>query len=94
MSSGNNKKVFNLFSYIALILAALLLVVSHLLPLCGITVSGPFFAVLDLVKDILLVIIVGYFAYYFAYSTKGKAWKIIYWVALILYIVGAILGLF
>ena len=94
MSSGNDKKIFNLFSYIALILAALLLIIYILLPLCGVNVSGPFFAVLALIKDILLVVVVGYFAYYFAYSTKGKVWKIVYWVALVLYIAGALLGLF
>lgn len=47
-----------------------------------------------MIKDVLMVIVVGYFAYYFAYSTKGKAWKIIFWIALVLYIAGVILGLF
>ncbi|MBS6464282.1 MAG: hypothetical protein KH436_05055 [Firmicutes bacterium] len=92
--SESKKGVFNLFSYIALILAALLLVVYNLLPLVGVNVGGTFFGVLAMIKDVLMVIVVGYFAYYFAYSTKGKAWKIIFWIALVLYIAGVILGLF
>ena len=38
--SESKKGVFNLFSYIALILAALLLVVYNLLPLVGVIVGG------------------------------------------------------
>ena len=41
--SESKKGVFNLFSYIALILAALLLVVYNLLPLVGVNVGGTFF---------------------------------------------------
>lgn len=79
--------------YIALVLAAVLIFVNNLLPLLGIDVSGTFFDVLALIKDIALLLGIVFGAYAFA-RAHGKVWTIVFFVALALYIVSAVLGLF
>lgn len=82
-----------LCSYIALVLAAILIFIYNLLPLLKIEVSGPFFSALAFIRDVALLIGIGFGAYSF---TRGqKKWvKILFWVALVLYIASVILGLF
>ena len=79
--------------YIALILAAVIIFVNNLLPLCGINVSGPVMKALATVRDIALLIGIVFGAFAFARS-KGKAWRIVFWIALALYVASVILGLF
>ncbi len=80
-------------SFIFLCLAALLIFIDNILPLVGVTVGGTVFNVLRLIKDLALLFGIVFGAYSFA-SAHGKTWKIIFWIALIIYIAGAILGLF
>ena len=79
--------------YVALILAALLIFINNFLPLIGIEVKGPFFAVLGLIKDIALLLGIVFGAFAFARS-QGKTWVIIFWIALVLYVASVIMGLF
>lgn len=80
-------------SYIALVLAAVLIFINNLLPLIGIEIQGLFFNILGLIKDIALLIGIAFGAFAFA-RAHGKAWLIIYWIALALYVASAVMGLF
>ncbi len=80
-------------SYVALVLAAVLIFINNLLPLIGISISGQFFNILGLIKDIALLIGISFGAFAFA-RAHGKTWLIIFWIAFVLYIASAIMGLF
>ena len=79
--------------YVALVLAALLIFINNFLPLLQIDVSGTFFDVLALIKDIALLVGIVFGAYAFA-RDHGKVWTIVFYVALALYVVSVVLGLF
>ena len=83
----------NLKKQVSVILAAVLIFVNNLLPLIKINVSGTFFDVLELIKDIALLLGIVFGAWSFA-RAHGKTWVIIFWVAVVLYIASAIMGLF
>lgn len=88
---SENKNIFNLFSFIVLVIAAVLIFVNKLLPVIGINAGGPLFAILDTIKDVLILIVIGLLAYNFA-KGKKKGWKITYWVSLGLFVAGIVLG--
>lgn len=79
--------------YVTLILAAVLIFVDNLLPLIGISVEGPLFGALRLIKDIALLLGIVFGAFSFA-RAHGKVWVIIFWIAVALYVASAIMGLF
>ncbi len=79
--------------FIALLLAAVLIFINNLLPLCGVELGGPILRALTLVKDLALLIGIIFGAFAFARS-KGKTWIIIFWIAVALYVASVILGLF
>ena len=87
---SENKSIFYFFSFIVLIIAAILIAVNNLLPIIGVNVSGPLFSVLSTIKEIFILIVIGFSAYYFVVGKK-KVWKIIYWIAIALFIVGIVL---
>ncbi len=79
--------------YVALILAAVLIFINNFLTLIEINVSGTFIDILVLIKEVALLLGIVFGAYSFA-RAHGKVWTILFWIALALYIVSAILGLF
>lgn len=79
--------------YIALILAALLILVTNVLPLLGLKIGGPILGAIVLVRDIALLIGIAFGAYSFARSS-GKTATVIYWIAIAVYVASAICGLF
>lgn len=79
--------------FVTLLLAAVLLFIDRLLPLVGVEVSGPLFGALRLVKDIALLLGIIFGAWSFA-RRHGKAWIIIFWIAVAIYVAGAIMNLF
>ena len=79
--------------YVALILAALLILVTNVLPLLGLNIGGPILGAIVLVRDIALLLGIAFGAYSFACSS-GKAAIIIYWIAIAVYVASAICGLF
>ena len=95
MNSDRNAWV-KLFSFIALMLAALLLLVNGVLPKIGIDVEGTLFNVLGLVKDLalLLGVAIGAYSFVVGLSKHKKGWMITYWIAVIIYVLGAVLYLF
>lgn len=88
---GTKKGWMNLFSFIVLIIAALLIIIRRLLPVIGVDVTGSFFTALDTIKDLLLLIVIGVTAYAFVRPLK-KGWKIVYAVAIVVFAIGIILA--
>lgn len=89
---SENRSIFYFFSFIVLVIAAILIFVNKLLPVVGVNASGPLFTILDTIQNIFVLLVIGFFAYYFV-SGKKKAWKIVYWISLALFIVGIVLGI-
>lgn len=87
---SENKNIFNFFSFIVLVIVALLILVNNLLPLIGVEIKGAFFGVLTTIKEVFILIVVGFSAYWFV-ASKKKAWKIIYWIAIALFVTGIVL---
>ena len=82
-----------LCSFIALLLAAVLILINTILRWCGIEIGGPIIGALTLVKDIALLIGIAFAAWSFA-RAGGKTTTIIFWVAIVVYVASAICGLF
>lgn len=79
--------------YVALVLAALLLAITKIFGFFNVNVGGSVMSVLRLIQEITMLVGIAFGAYSFACS-RGRTWVIIYWVALIIYVAAAILGLF
>ena len=80
-------------SYIALILAGILIFISNLLPLIGVKIEGPIKGALSLAKELALLVGIGFGAY--AFTRGKKVWvAVLFWIALALYIASVILGMF
>ena len=86
----NTKNTLNVLSYVALVIIALLLVISRFLPIVGINISGPIVSLLSTVKDVFVLIVIGISAYNFM-AGNVKWVKILFWVAIIVYIVATVL---
>ena len=84
------KSTINFIAFVALFIVAVLILVNNILPLVGITIGGMLFTVLETVKDVLFLVIVGVSAYSFV-ANKTKAWKIIFAVIFVIFVVGIIL---
>lgn len=72
-----------------IVIAAVLFVLSGILGLLKVT--GLIVGIVDLVGKIALVLAVGIPAYDYT-KGKKKAWKIVYWVALAIYVLGVVLA--
>lgn len=90
MSKNSNKNILNLFSFSALIIVAILVVINNLLPIIGVEIKGSLMGVLSTIKDVLILLVVGLSAYAFV-EGKTKAWKITFWVSVAVFAVGIIL---
>lgn len=81
----SNKNIFNTLSYIALVIIAILIVLENFLGLRGTVLN-----VLKTVKNLFILIVVGFSAYNFT-SGKAKWVTIVFWIAVIVFIVATIL---
>lgn len=90
MSKNSNKNILNLFSFSALIIVAILVVINNLLPIIGVEIKGSLMGVLSTIKDVLILLVVGLSAYAFV-EGKTKSWKITFWVSVAVFAVGIIL---
>ena len=88
---NSNKNLLETLSYVALIIIALLVFVHRLLPVVGVSVNGPLFNVLDTIQNFLILLVVGILAHSFAYSSSNKVVRILFWSAIIVFIVGTVL---
>ena len=87
------RDLVKLCCFIALILAAVLILISNVLPLLGVEIGGPVIGALNLIKDIALLLGIVFSAFAFARSA-GKGAVIVFWVAVAIYVASAICGLF
>ena len=92
MKSGESK-FFNLLSFIAIVIIGILALVNNLLPIFGIKIEGMLFAILQTIQHVITLVVIGYFGYNFV-ANKTKTWKIIYWVAIILFVAAIVIGFF
>ncbi len=87
---NTNKNILSILSYIALIIVALLIVVQNFLPIIHIKITGGFVNLLDTIKDVFVLIVIGFAGY--SFTVGRKKWvKILFWVAVAVYIVGSVL---
>ncbi len=78
-------------TYFALVIAAGLFLFNGIVSALELTVLNAVASVLSLIGRVLLAIGIGFPAYDYT-AGKGKAWRIVFWVALVVYIVGCVLG--
>ena len=80
-----NKNFLSGLSYVALIIAGLLMLISGILPHLGLNIDGAIIGVLNLIKNLFILIVIGTVAYDF--TLKKKKWvKVLYWVAVFVFI--------
>ncbi|MBQ8427369.1 MAG: hypothetical protein IJX16_06405 [Clostridia bacterium] len=87
---NSNQNLLRCISYLALMIVALLLAVEYLLPLIGVELGGIFINVLNTVKNIFIIIVVGVNAFNFV-GGKAKWVKWLFWIAIIVIIVATVL---
>ena len=85
-----DKGLINALAYVALVMIACVLLVTRLLPILGVQISGPLFNIIETVKNILVLIVIGFSAYYFA-SNNRKWIRILFWISVIVYAVATVL---
>ena len=88
MKTSNNN-LLNMLSYVAMIIFALLLLISNVLPAIGLNIGGTLINALNTVQNILILIVVGVSAYNFIQG-KAKWINVLYWIALVAFIVGTV----
>ena len=86
----DSKNTLNALSFFALMIIAFLLLIERFLPIIGITIGGSFIGILDTIKDLFVLIVIGISAFNFAKNGKKNV-KILFWVAVVVYIVATIL---
>ena len=86
----NEKNVLSFLSFFALLIVAILIFVNKLLPIVGINVGGSLLDILSTIKEVFILIVVGISAYSFV-ANKNKTWKIVFWVAILLFVAGVVL---
>ncbi len=78
-------------SYFALVIAAGLFLFNGIVSALDLTVLTTVASVLSLIGKVLLAIGIGFPAYDYT-AGKSKVWRIVFWIALVVYIVGCVLG--
>ena len=89
MSSKNS--FVRLCCFIALILAAVLIIIEDFLPFVGVKITGTLPNVLFFIKDIALLLGISFGAFEFCRGKKGLL--ITFWIAIALYVVSAVFGI-
>jgi len=88
--NSSNVNILNLLSYISLVIVALLIFLTKLLPLVGLEVGGTLINVLDTVKEIFVIIVIGVNSYRFVVG-KAKWLNIVYWISVVLFVASVVL---
>ena len=84
------KDLLKTISYLALVIFALLLAVERILPIVGVELGGVLFNLLNTIKNIFIITVIGVNAYSFI---DGKAaWvKWLFWISIIIIVVATLL---
>ena len=86
-----DKNILSILSYISLIIIAFLIIIQNFLPIIQIKITGGFVRLLDTIKNILILIVVGCAGHNFTIGRK-KSIKVVFWVAVAIFIVGTVLA--
>jgi hypothetical protein len=89
-NSISNASLLSTLAFWGLFFAALIFVVVGALRLFGLT-GGILIGILEIVAKVLLLVAVAIPAYGYV-NGKKKAWKIVYWIALVVYALGVVFG--
>ena len=87
---NSNKNLLNTLSYLALIFVAFLILVNNILPLVGLDIGGTLIGVLETLKNVFILIVIGISAYNFL-PGRAKFVSVLFWVAIVVYLVGTVL---
>ncbi len=87
---NSEKSFISLLSYVALVIVALLLIVDVLAHFDILTIKGMILSALETIKNICVLVVIGSAAYNFI-SGKAKWVKVLFWVSIIVLIVGTVL---
>ena len=87
---NSNKNLLNILSFVALVIIALLLAIENLLPLIGVELRGTLINVLNTVKNIFIMIVVGVSAFNFV-SNRAKWLRLFFWIAILIIAVATVL---
>jgi len=85
-----NRGLVNFLSYIALLVIALLIVTGNLLPIFGIEIKGTFISVLNTIRNVLILVVIGFAAFNYI-PGKPKWIKILFWISIVVFVVGTCL---
>lgn len=88
---SDTKDIVRLCAYFALVIAAATFLFSGIVAWFNIGITSVIMSIVDVVGKVCLVIGIAFPAYDFTRS-KGVAWRIIYWIALIVYVAGCVFG--
>ena len=91
-SSVSTSSVTRTCSYFALVIAAAIFLFSGLVGFLGLTALLPLVSVFNLIGQICLVIGIAFPAYDFT-AGKKKVWRLIFWIALVVYVFGCVFGI-
>ncbi len=89
VSGSGNRDAVKFCSFWGLTIAAVLFVVSAILNLINVDTLGTVINILDVIAKVALLVAVGVPAYGYVRGRK-KAWKIVFWVALVIYALGVV----
>ena len=85
-----SKGALNVMAYIAFIVIALLILINNFLPVIGVIIDVKITNVLTTVQNVLVLIVLGILSYKFAMNS-AKWVKIVYWIALVVFVTGTII---
>lgn len=86
----SDKGIINALAYGALVLIACMLLITRLLPVLGVQISGPLVNILATIQNVLVLVVIGFYAYCFAENNR-KWVKVLYWISVIVYVVATVL---
>lgn len=89
MAKKSAKSMVSVFAFVGLVIAAGVFLASGIFNFLGILTG--IISILDLVGKIALFLAIAICAYQYV-NGKKKVWKIIYWIAIIVYAAGVVFG--
>lgn len=88
---STNGSLVRTCAYIALLIAAALFLFNGLMNLLEISVSGKLLSAIRLIGNICLAVGIAFPAYDYTRGRKS-VWRILFWIALIVYLLGCVFG--
>lgn len=87
-TTSSTHSLIRLLAFIGIFLSALLFVVGAILNWCGL---GNITSILNLIAQLSLLVAVAFPAWEYV-KYRRKVWKVVYWVALAIYVFGVVFG--